>query len=82
MEEELQKKETQWRLTSLKRHAETNKLEQAIKVSQKNEGLLKKKADMLELSNPNPNPDPNLNPSPNPNPNPNSNPDPDPNPNT
>ena len=50
MEEELQKKETQWRLTSLKRHAETNKLEQALKVSQKNEGLLKKKADMLELS--------------------------------
>ena len=49
-EEELKKKETQWRLTSLKRHAETNKLEQAIKVSQKNEGLLKKKADMLELS--------------------------------
>ena len=34
----------------MKRHAETNKLEQAIKVSQKNEGLLKKKADMLELS--------------------------------
>ena len=50
LEEELKKKETQWRLTSLKRHAETNKLEQAIKVSQKNEGLLKKKADMLELS--------------------------------
>ena len=50
LEEELQKKETQWRLTSLKRHAEQNKLEQALKVAQKNEGLLKKKADMLELS--------------------------------
>ena len=32
-------------------------------MSQKNEGLLKKKADMLELSNPNPNPDPTPNPS-------------------
>ncbi len=33
-----------------RRHAETNKLEQALKVSQTNESLLKKKADMLELT--------------------------------
>ena len=43
-------KKEAWRLSSLKRHAETNKLEQALKVSQTNEGLLKKKADMLELT--------------------------------
>ena len=46
----LEKKEAQWKLASLKRHAEQNKLEQALKVAQKNEGVLKKKVDMLELT--------------------------------
>ena len=50
MEEELARKEKEWRLKSLQRHAEQNKVEQALKVAQKNEALLKKKADMLELS--------------------------------
>jgi len=47
---ELEKKKEAWRISSLKRHAETNRLEQALKVSQTNESLLKKKADMLELT--------------------------------
>jgi len=50
VQEELAKKTEGWRINSLKRHAELNKLEQALKVAQKNEGLLKKKADMLELT--------------------------------
>lgn len=47
---EFEKKKEAWRISSLKRHAEQNKLEQALKVSQTNESLLKKKADMLELT--------------------------------
>ena len=48
--DEYARKKEAWRITALKRHAEQNKLEQALKVSQTNEGLLKKKADMLELT--------------------------------
>ena len=47
---EFEKKKEAWRISSLKRHAEQNKLEQALKVAQTNENLLKKKADMLELT--------------------------------
>ena len=47
---EFEKKKEAWRISSLKRHAEQNKLEQALKVAQTNECLLKKKADMLELT--------------------------------
>ena len=50
LRDEFEKKKEAWRISSLKRHAETNKLEQALKVSTTNEGLLKKKADMLELT--------------------------------
>ena len=50
VEELLRKRETQWRLTSLKRHAETNKLEQALKVSHENGALLERKVGALELS--------------------------------
>lgn len=50
VEELLRKRETQWRLTSLKRHAETNKLEQALKVSHENGALLERKVSALELS--------------------------------
>mmetsp|Transcript_27943 Transcript_27943/g.69407 ORF Transcript_27943/g.69407 Transcript_27943/m.69407 type:complete len:768 (+) Transcript_27943:176-2479(+) len=50
LKDEMERKKEQWRITALKRHAESNKLEQALKVSQKNESLLKKKADMLELT--------------------------------
>ena len=48
--DKFEKKKEAWRISSLKRHAEQNKLEQALKVSQTNESLLKKKADMLELT--------------------------------
>ena len=48
--DELEKKKEAWRISSLKRHAETNKLEQALKVTQASEAMLKKKADMLELT--------------------------------
>ena len=50
LEEEMAKKDEKYRLGSLKRHAEMNKLEQALKVAQKNEQVLKKKSDMLELT--------------------------------
>ena len=50
VKDELAKKMEAWRINSLKRHAEMNKLEQALKVATTNEGLLKKKADMLELT--------------------------------
>ena len=50
VKEEFEKKKESWRITSLKRHAEMNKVEQALKVATTNEQLLKKKADMLELT--------------------------------
>ena len=50
LRDEYEKKKEAWRIASLKRVAETNKLEQALKVATTNEGLLKKKADMLELT--------------------------------
>ena len=50
LKEEYEKKKEAWRISSLKRHAEMNKVEQALKVSSTNEQLLKKKADMLELT--------------------------------
>jgi len=50
LKEEYDKKKEAWRISSLKRHAEMNKVEQALKVSSTNEQLLKKKADMLELT--------------------------------
>ncbi len=48
--EELERKQTEWRLTALKRHAEMNKVQQELKVATQNEVVLKKKADMLELT--------------------------------
>jgi len=50
VKDEYEKKKEAWRISSLKRHAEMNKLEQALKVSTTNEQLLKKKSDMLELT--------------------------------
>ena len=50
MKDEFEKKKEAWRISSLKRHAEMNKLEQALKVATQNEQLLKKKSDMLELT--------------------------------
>lgn len=48
--EELSQKETRWRLSSLKRHAEQSKLEHSFKTAQENGVKLKKKADFLELT--------------------------------
>ena len=50
LKDEFEKKKEAWRISSLKRHAEMNKLEQALKVATTNEALHKKKADMLELT--------------------------------